>query len=172
MNFGVIWQYKMVSEHRDEQDLFGDAMSRYDETVRSRACEYWQRMASLGTVDRAQKITRTVYSPSELSICVAVHKAHDAVVILGVLVAYTSALRSRSRCSSIFFTFEAPSLRGWRKPGMPQEKDRHDGRPIIYKCGETKGGKPCNAFQSVFAKPRAEKRVFMPRRENEDENQR
>jgi hypothetical protein len=31
-------------------------MSRYDETVRSRACEYWQRMASLGTVDRAQKI--------------------------------------------------------------------------------------------------------------------
>jgi hypothetical protein len=81
-----------LSGHRDEQDLFGDAMSRYDETVRSHACEYWQRMVDLGTVDRAQKITRTVYSPSELSICVAVHKAHDAVVILGVLVADTSAL--------------------------------------------------------------------------------
>ena len=45
-----------LSEHRGEQDLFGDAMSRFDETVRSRACEYWQRMVDLGTVDRARKI--------------------------------------------------------------------------------------------------------------------
>ncbi len=45
-----------LSEHRGEQDLFGDAMSRFDEIVRSRAMEYWQQMASLGTVDRARKI--------------------------------------------------------------------------------------------------------------------
>ena len=45
-----------LSEHRGEKDLFGDAMSRFDEIVRSRAMEYWQQMASLGTVDRARKI--------------------------------------------------------------------------------------------------------------------
>ena len=40
-----------LSEHRGEQDLFGDAMSRFDEFVRSHALEYWQRMADIGTED-------------------------------------------------------------------------------------------------------------------------
>ena len=45
-----------LSEHRNEPDIFGDAMSCFDATVRSRALDYWQKMVDLGTVDKAQKI--------------------------------------------------------------------------------------------------------------------
>ena len=70
-----------LSEHRGEQDLFGDAMSRYDEVVRSRAQEYWQQMVSLGTVDRARKIIDESRPKAERLVDVDTMEHTDARVV-------------------------------------------------------------------------------------------
>jgi hypothetical protein len=40
-----------LQSHRNEQDLFGDAMSRYKEFVRRKAREYWDEMVRKGSLD-------------------------------------------------------------------------------------------------------------------------
>ena len=40
-----------LQSHRNEQDLFGDAMSRYKEFVRRKAREYWDGMVRTGSLD-------------------------------------------------------------------------------------------------------------------------
>ena len=37
--------------HGNEQDLFGDAMSRYKEFIRRKAREYWDEMVRKGSLD-------------------------------------------------------------------------------------------------------------------------
>ena len=40
-----------MSKHRGELDLFGDAFSDYNEFVRAKVQEYWNRMAEEGKLD-------------------------------------------------------------------------------------------------------------------------
>ena len=44
-----------LHEHQGEQDLFGDAMSRYKEVVRHLALQYWQKMVDEGSVDAVRR---------------------------------------------------------------------------------------------------------------------
>ena len=44
-----------LHEHQSQQDLFGDAMSRYKEVVRRLALQYWQKMVEEGSVDAVRR---------------------------------------------------------------------------------------------------------------------
>ena len=44
-----------LHEHQGQQDLFGDAMSRYKELVRRLALKYWQKMVDEGSVDAVRR---------------------------------------------------------------------------------------------------------------------
>lgn len=44
-----------MSEHKGEQDMFGGVQARYNEAVKSKAKEYWNRMIELGTIDSIKK---------------------------------------------------------------------------------------------------------------------
>jgi len=44
-----------MSEHHDEQDMFGGVLATYNETVKSKAEEYWNRMIELGKIDSIKK---------------------------------------------------------------------------------------------------------------------
>ena len=44
-----------LHEHQSQQDLFGDAMSRYKEVVRRLALKYWQKMVEEGSVDAVRR---------------------------------------------------------------------------------------------------------------------
>ena len=44
-----------MSEHQGEQDMFGGVLAKYNETVKSKAKEYWNRMIELGKIDSAKK---------------------------------------------------------------------------------------------------------------------
>lgn len=44
-----------MSGHKGEQDVFGGVLAKYNETVRSKAKEYWNRMIELGKIDSIRK---------------------------------------------------------------------------------------------------------------------
>ena len=44
-----------LHEHQGQQDLFGDAMSRYKEDVRRLALKYWDEMVKAGSVDAVRR---------------------------------------------------------------------------------------------------------------------
>ena len=44
-----------MSEHKGEQDMFGGVLAKYNETVKSKAKEYWNRMIELGKIDSIKK---------------------------------------------------------------------------------------------------------------------
>lgn len=44
-----------MSGHKGEQDMFGGVLAKYNETVRSKAKEYWNRMIELGKIDSIRK---------------------------------------------------------------------------------------------------------------------
>lgn len=44
-----------MSEHQGEQDIFGGVLAKYNETVKSKAKEYWNRMIELGKIDSIKK---------------------------------------------------------------------------------------------------------------------
>ena len=44
-----------LHEHQGQQDLFGDAMSRYKEVVRRLALKYWDEMVKAGSVDAVRR---------------------------------------------------------------------------------------------------------------------
>jgi hypothetical protein len=44
-----------LHDHQGQQDLFGDAMSRYKEVVRRLALKYWQKMVDEGSVDAVRR---------------------------------------------------------------------------------------------------------------------
>ena len=44
-----------LHEHQGQQDLFGDAMSRYKDVVRHLALKYWQKMLDEGSVDAVRR---------------------------------------------------------------------------------------------------------------------
>jgi hypothetical protein len=47
----LLFSLTLFLNSKHEQDLFGDAMSRYKEFVRRKAREYWDEMVRTGSLD-------------------------------------------------------------------------------------------------------------------------
>ena len=44
-----------MSEHKGEQNIFGASLSKYNDTVKSKAKAYWNQMVELGKIDVVKK---------------------------------------------------------------------------------------------------------------------
>ena len=67
-----------MSKHRGEQDFFGDALSGYNEFVRSKAREYWTRMVNEGSIDAVKKTIEASREKAERLVDVDTVKHTDA----------------------------------------------------------------------------------------------
>ena len=67
-----------MSKHRGEQDLFGDALSGYNEFVRGKAKEYWARMVDAGSIDAVRKTIEASREKAERLVDVNTVKHTDA----------------------------------------------------------------------------------------------
>lgn len=67
-----------MSEHKGEQDLFGDSLSGYNDVVKSKAKEYWNRMVELGNMDVVKKCIEESRTKAERLVDVKTIKHTDA----------------------------------------------------------------------------------------------
>ena len=67
-----------MSEHQGEQDMFGGVLSKYNETVKSKAKEYWNRMIELGKIDSIKKCIEESRHKAERLVDVNTVKHTDA----------------------------------------------------------------------------------------------
>lgn len=67
-----------MSEHQGEQDMFGNVLSKYNETVKSKAKEYWNRMIELGKIDTVKKCMEESRHKAERLVDVNTIKHTDA----------------------------------------------------------------------------------------------
>lgn len=67
-----------MSEHQGEQDMFGGIPAKYNETVKSRAKEYWNRMIELGKIDSVKKCIEESRNKAERLVDVSTIKHTDA----------------------------------------------------------------------------------------------
>ena len=67
-----------LHEHQGEQDLFGDAMSRYKEVVRCLALKYWHEMVDAGSVDAVRRTIEESRQKAERLVDVDTVKHTDA----------------------------------------------------------------------------------------------
>lgn len=67
-----------MSEHHDEQDMFGGVLAKYNETVKSKAEEYWNRMIELGKIDSIKKSIEASRHKAERLVDVNTIKHTDA----------------------------------------------------------------------------------------------
>lgn len=67
-----------MSGHKGEQDVFGGVLAKYNETVRSKAKEYWNRMIELGKIDSIRKCIEESRCKAERLVDVNTIKHTDA----------------------------------------------------------------------------------------------
>lgn len=67
-----------MSEHQGEQDIFGGVLAKYNETVKSKAKEYWNRMIELGKIDSIKKCIEDSRNKAERLVDVNTIKHTDA----------------------------------------------------------------------------------------------
>lgn len=67
-----------MSEHQGEQDIFGGVLAKYNETVKSKAKEYWNRMIELGKIDSIKKCIEDSRNKAEQLVDVNTIKHTDA----------------------------------------------------------------------------------------------
>lgn len=67
-----------MSGHKGEQDMFGGVLAKYNETVRSKAKEYWNRMIELGKIDSIRKCIEESRCKAERLVDVNTIKHTDA----------------------------------------------------------------------------------------------
>lgn len=67
-----------MSGHKGEQDVFGGVLAKYNETVRSKAKEYWNRMIELGKIDSIRKCIEESRCKAERLVNVNTIKHTDA----------------------------------------------------------------------------------------------
>ena len=67
-----------MSGHKGEQDVFGGVLAKYNETVRSKAKEYWNRMIELGKIDSVRKCIEESRCKAERLVDVNTIKHTDA----------------------------------------------------------------------------------------------
>lgn len=67
-----------MSGHKGEQDVFGRVLAKYNETVRSKAKEYWNRMIELGKIDSIRKCIEESRCKAERLVDVNTIKHTDA----------------------------------------------------------------------------------------------
>lgn len=67
-----------MSEHQGEQDIFGGVLAKYNETVKSKAKEYWNRMIELGKIDSIKKCIEESRNKAERLVDVNTIKHTDA----------------------------------------------------------------------------------------------
>lgn len=67
-----------MSGHKGEQDVFGGVLAKYNETVRSKAKEYWNRMIELGKMDSIRKCIEESRCKAERLVDVNTIKHTDA----------------------------------------------------------------------------------------------
>lgn len=67
-----------IYEHQYEKDLFGDALSRYNDVVHEKASEYWSEMVESGSVDAVKKNIGASVSKAKRLVDVETLKHTDA----------------------------------------------------------------------------------------------
>ena len=67
-----------MSEHKGEQNIFGDSLSKYNNTVKSKAKEYWNQMVELGKIDVVKKCIEESRVKAERLVDVKTIKHTDA----------------------------------------------------------------------------------------------
>ena len=67
-----------MSEHKGEQDLFGGVLSKYNNTVKSKSKEYWNRMVELGKIDAVKRSIEASRVKAERLVDVKTIKHTDA----------------------------------------------------------------------------------------------
>ena len=67
-----------MSEHKGEQDLFGGVLSKYNDTVKSKSKEYWNRMVELGKIDAVKRSIEASRVKAERLVDVKTIKHTDA----------------------------------------------------------------------------------------------
>ena len=70
--------FTYMSEHKGEQDLLGGVLSKYNDTVKSKAKEYWKQMVELGKIDMAKKCIEGSHAKAERLVDVKTVKHTDA----------------------------------------------------------------------------------------------
>ena len=67
-----------MSGHKGEQDVFGGVLAKYNDTVKSKAKEYWNRMIELGKIDSIKKCIEESRCKAERLVDVNTIKHTDA----------------------------------------------------------------------------------------------
>lgn len=67
-----------MSEHKDEQNIFSASLSKYNDTVKSKAKEYWNQMVELGKIDVVKKCIEESRVKAERLVDVKTVKHTDA----------------------------------------------------------------------------------------------
>lgn len=67
-----------MSDHKGEQDIFGGSLSKYNDTVKSKAKEYWSQMIELGKIDAVKKCIEDSRVKAERLVDVKTIKHTDA----------------------------------------------------------------------------------------------
>ena len=67
-----------MSDHKGEQDIFGGSLSKYNDTVKSKAKEYWSQMIELGKIDAVKKSIEDSRAKAEKLVDVKTIKHTDA----------------------------------------------------------------------------------------------
>lgn len=67
-----------MSGHKGEQDVFGGVLAKYNDTVKSKAKEYWNRMIELGKIDSIRKCIEESRCKAERLVDVNTIKHTDA----------------------------------------------------------------------------------------------
>lgn len=67
-----------MSEHKDEQAMFGDSLSGYNDITKSKGKEYWNRMVDLGNMDVVKKCIEESCARAERLVNVKTIKHTDA----------------------------------------------------------------------------------------------
>lgn len=67
-----------MSEHKGEQNIFGASLSKYNDTVKSKAKAYWNQMVELGKIDVVKKCIEESRVKAERLVDVKTVKHTDA----------------------------------------------------------------------------------------------